>query len=203
MEKNKNLFDLDEKINNIMSKQGGKDTLKHINETNTINNTTPNNVNILKNYTEVSKDMWSRLEPGTYIRYIKLDGTLKSGGRIKSIEQSDNGSLSISIQKFRGKLHPLLWKVNSNSISKIYKLKNERITNGGVEQQGSLQSQTQMQPQPQSNTLLDQLGDKFLFDDKDILRKKIEMLESKVNKLDQDLKNLFLFVKKMYMLKQN
>lgn len=201
MEKNKNLFDLDTKISSIISKQGGHDMIKnssenkHISANHTVNDSTANIDNILKNYVEVAKDAWSRLEPGTYIRYMKTDGSLKSGGRIKSIEPTGNGSISISIQKFRGKMHPLSWKVNSNSISKIYRLKNEHAITGG----SPTPPVNTIIPQPQSNTLLDQLGDKFLFDDKDVLRKKIENLETKVNKIEQDLKNLFLFVKKMYM----
>jgi hypothetical protein len=49
-----------------------------------------------------------------------------------------------------------------------------------------------------TKNLLNQLGDKFLFEDKDILHTKIESLEIRIQNLESAMKNMFLMLKKIH-----
>ena len=180
---------------------------------------------ILSNYELIPKERWASIDNNTYIRYMTKDNQLKSGGRVKCIDKKPDGTITITISKFIKGKAPAGWSVNSKNILSIYEFKQSTMGvnggnggNGGEDQQGQQQYNQQgqqgqyQQGQPQynqqgqlqqvqsakTNLLLDQLGDKFLFDDKEVLQAKLESLETKVQNMETGLKNMFLMLKKIH-----
>jgi len=158
----------------------------------------------LSSYEEVSKSNWRFIEPGTYIRWLTLDGELKKGGKVNEITVNKDGSLSIVITKFAGK--PMRFTINTKTITNIYK----RIISSNMPNSNINNSTT---PKPQINTQINnlptdstnstitndvvtQLGDKILFGDIETLNSRVDVLEASVQKQQDDLRRLFLLVKK-------
>ena len=178
---------------------------------------------ILKSYTEWPKNQWATIPIRTYIRYMTNDGKLKTGGRIKSITKETDGSLTFAINKY-AKRRTLVWEINSKKISNIYeytKVDPKKKAKGGAQMaqqmnvQGGMQAnglvpqmmyggvsspnqQMQYMPQSQPTSVLSQLGDKLLFDDKDTIVRRLDMLEARTQRIEQDLKKIFMIVKRMY-----
>lgn len=178
----------------------------------------------LDNYIEVPQAEWERLPVNTYVRYFDLDGNWRPGGRVKSIKLDTAGVKGFQVVKFNPKQKKsLFWIIKFTSIKKLYKFNTPQDPNVPVRPlqiktstgttsivgAGPVQATTSV-PLVQENTedpesfredhLLRQLGDKLLFDDKsaDSLKQRIESVEAEVARMSQELKKLFVLIKRVY-----
>lgn len=153
---------------------------------------------ILEKYTEVPKQSWFSLPVNTYIRYINVDGKLKAGGRIVSIDIEDDDRV-FKLSKYSGKR--LVWFVRSKIISKIYKLKPEFIRNNDTKQGGdNSNTNTDVSDgkndESQNSNAINKIGDILLFNESDnYTTKRIEAIEHRVEKIETTLKQLIGMVK--------
>ncbi len=159
---------------------------------------------ILKNYVEIPAANWSNIETHTYIRY-KCDGVLKTGARIVSKEVLPDGTITFILQK-RGVGRPFMWSVNSKKISNIYQfVKKETDPNpAGLSSAGpNSASQTAVGQSPTGgavpkSNVLSQLGDKLLFDNVETLSARIEAMETKFQRMEEDMKKMLTLSKRLY-----
>ena len=174
---------------------------------------------ILQSYIEVPRASWSTIPLKTYIRYKTNRNELKTGARIKSIDRESDDSYTIVLRKFSRGAKTLVWSINTKKISNIYKIKEEKkfqkktkVKDGGISIGNSNSNKSNnatntnnanmlndgfdITEQPMST--LSQLGDKLLFDDMSTITTRMDMLEVKTQRIEQDLKKLFYLVKSMY-----
>jgi hypothetical protein len=173
---------------------------------------------ILVSYSEIPRHAWSTIPLKTYVRYMTNDKELKTGARLKEIFKEPNGHFTFTFRKFsRGRT--LVWTSSSKDMLAIYKLRDDkqykkkiknnltdRVTGGRStvpsnthdELQLSNRNTEHQSDSSQNMSALGRLGDKLLFDDSSTVINRLEMIESKVQKIEQDLKRLFLLVKRMY-----
>lgn len=216
------IFDLDSKLTKVPIKKitpvpieiiTGADDASIDNE--------PTNVQdiqqVLTRYIEIPQSAWGSIPIKTYIRYISLDkpGELKKGGRVRNITLAEDKSYNISITaRGYGKKKGLFWVVNTKKISKLYKF-NTAFNNLPNEKSGAKQPIIQQPAQPEIQVLastggvdnvlstpkekmLNELGGKLLFGDSTIYDNKISALEFRVQKQEDDIKKLLLYVKQIY-----
>lgn len=140
-----------------------------------------NHVKILKSYVEIPRGSWSNIPVTTYIRYVTKTNDLKTGARVQEIERESNG-YSIKLLKVSRGRRPLVWSVHTNSIAKIYRLKNEK------------KYERPPKPQDAKSAALSKLGDTLLFDNSAVTTR-LDMLEARTQRIEYDLKRLLQFVK--------
>ena len=165
---------------------------------------------ILQSYTEIPRTSWSTIPVKTYIRYMTNSKELKTGARLKSLEKEANGSYTLTLRKLSRGKKTLVWSINTKKVAHIYKLKDEKKfpkkvkTNptavGNVNfncntEQSAPRMRSVAHDAPQN--ALSQLGDKLLFDDMSTVTNRLDMVETRCQRIEQDLKRLFLLVKKM------
>lgn len=168
---------------------------------------------ILEKYVEVPRSAWLSIPINTYIRYINAkDGTLKSGGRIMSIDPEDGGHVFKLTKYSRGRI---TWHVNTKLISKIYKLKPEHnfdlnppkktAKKGGTVKSDSAEdittNTTMVSPAPATTPeakIMENIGNTLLFEDNGYLTKRIENVEQRIDQVENNLKQIFNMVKAMY-----
>jgi hypothetical protein len=188
--------------------------------------TTSDNPN-LDNYSEIAKSDWIRVPADTYIRYFDLTGKWRPGGKVKSIEKDKDGNMGFKVGSFNAKSKRFfMWSIKFANIKHLYKYVTSAtntvparmvdITGGQVNQQPqqSQQSQPQQSQYESSNDLttmykyeskedqlLDKLGSKLLFDDTDgdILKKKVDGIESDIIRMSDDMKKMFTLIKRIYL----
>jgi hypothetical protein len=136
---------------------------------------------ILKNYAEIPKAEWKSIQPGTYIRY-KTDRGLHTGARVKSIIQNDD-QLTFILEKRKPYAKSTNWSINLIGVSAIYKFVDKK---------------KEPDPAQLKATPFEQLGDKLLFDDADTIKQRIDALEAKTQRLEQENKSILRMVKLLY-----
>jgi hypothetical protein len=146
---------------------------------------------LIKNYVEVPKHAWRNIELDSYIRYKTVDGILKSGGRIKKIVDDVNGGLFITLGSGGRTKKFIMWTINTDKVTNIYKLKPR-------EPKKILSELEQTKPVPRNVALLDQLGERLLYDEQD----NSKSLDLRVQKIEQDQKKIMNLIKKLYELQQ-
>lgn len=191
------LFDLEKKVNNLIEKERQQQSVNnknfrggsgHLNQTKENTQHSDGKIDMEK-YDEVPRAQWSSLL-NCYIRYKLKDGSdIKQGGRVKSIVPEGSG-FKIEILKFRNKKQPMKWYISTENVDKILKLKNDQYSHPD--------NTISVEPTTTPDTLLDQIGDKLLFGDNDMLQKKIDALEARLAKVETDLKGMFKLFKKMH-----
>lgn len=217
----RSLYDLDTIIANKMSAEnnfrgGGKKINNYMSSTvnNGASNGTPNknsiivdedkapieygdserHEKILQSYVEIPKSTWGDIELDTYIRYIGMDGQLKTGARIKNITEQPDGSLSISLcRRSFGSKKGYFWTANTSKINKIYRFIDRKEDKKGGESgsyTGAANSNVVNNPPPNhtnGNDLLDKIGEKLLFEDAETLRNKIDTFDTRLQKVEGDI----------------
>ena len=162
--------------------------------------------NILKSYTEIPIAGWRGIPLGTYIRYINFEGILKTGGTVKKITEESDNSITLSITKSGGGKKFMHWTINSAKISKIYryskpnkekKMSKKDARGGGAGTSASFDGINDGASKAET-AILSQLGDKLLFDDSETIKNRLDMLETRAQRLEQDLKKVFILVKRLY-----
>jgi hypothetical protein len=151
---------------------------------------------ILQSYVEIPKFSWGVIPINTYVRYITNSSQLKTGSRVKSIEQQDNGSYTIILRKVGQGKKTMVWSINTKKIASIYKLKEEKFTKKIKIKNNVVNMDANIMDAP--SNVLSQLGDKLLFDDISTVTTRLDMLESRTQRVEQDLKKLFLLIKRIY-----
>jgi hypothetical protein len=156
-----------------------------------------------KNYVEVPKNVMKSIPPGTYIRYRTATGELKpGGGRVKSF---DDENMTLSNYNYSTKKY-FVWKVDYSDISKIYKYikptdsQTEQVQPSQVQpnQVQLIQVHTEPEYKTAEDQLLNEIGTKMLFNDTELMQQKINNLETELQRIDADLKKVFLLVKRLY-----
>lgn len=149
----------------------------------------------MENYTEVPKTSWSQLQKDTYVRYIDKDGKVRAGGRIKSIA-SDNGETVMNLGKYNVSLKKFfVWKVKFSNISKLYKYNNTTTT---TPVQQIVQNSGKKEYETEEDNIMNQLGNKLLFEEGDLLKQEIESVKGDIKRLDENMIELFGMIKKVY-----
>ena len=184
-----------------------KSIKKKSNETDISSKDTPKT---LEKYMEVPRSAWSSLPSNTYIRYVNSnDGELKSGGRILEINNGDtNGEYVFKLVKYIGRT--VIWYVSTKIISKIYRLKPEYLFEKNTkmsEKKGgttdtSVANQQSTKNESAEVTTLTEIGNKILFNDNDVLSKRIDTIELRIEKIENNLQKIFNMVKTIYMVKK-
>ncbi len=165
---------------------------------------------ILLSYTELPKMRWASLQPGTVIRYRSMDGKLKTSGRFNGYD-SDKEKLLMT--KGRRGMIPLKWSVKLDNLQNIYiytpesrppetNMQANQFTQANSRQ--SMQSNTgsAMPNIPASTNALGQLGDKILFNDSEMMKKRIDELEIQNQKIREELKVVYKLLKKIWSIQQ-
>lgn len=152
----------------------------------------------ISNYTEIPKNNWNSLL-SQYVRYVDTNNILRRGGYIKSINDK---SMILEIYRNSRKRYKQ-WEVQLSLVRKMF-LFNKKGTgvpdvsiNGGLT--GNTPNNAPIDVSTSAHSLISQLGDKLLFDNDDKnLKKKIDDMDVRVQKLEQDIRKVFLLVKSMY-----
>lgn len=162
------------------------------------------------NYVEVKKDKLSEVPTGTYMRYFDSEGNLKpGGGKFKSVGQNAEGESIITLGNFNASTKKYyVWTVKFADISKIYKYvkdgESDKTTTKpqSTAQNPSARSEESKEiikkPETEEEQIISQIGNKMLFNDNELLKQKIDSLELEVQRIDTDLKKIFLLVKRVY-----
>jgi len=149
----------------------------------------------MENYVEVPKTSWSQLPKDTYVRYIDKDGKVRAGGKVKSINL-DNGETVMSLGKYNVSLKKFfMWKVKFRNISKLYKYNNTNTTDP-VQQ--IVQKSEKKEYETDEDNIMNQLGNKLLFEEGDLLKQEIESVKGDIKRLDENMIELFGMIKKLY-----
>lgn len=165
---------------------------------------------LLAKYNEVPRDAWHDLKKGDYIRYKNEKGELKPGGTVRSIINNPDNTISIQLFKKMGAKFAN-FAINASKTQNIY-LFDKQYSSYQPNQQQSDQAdnrqaqqhvqggnaQDNQQKKSHQEKLLVQLGDKLLSDDGESLKNRLDAQEVRTQRIEQDLKKLFLLVKKMY-----
>ena len=213
----KSPYDLDNIVLNMVSKTQKKDFFSHgKKKKEPASNDVPKDyTQILKNYIEIPREEWGSILIGTYIRYMKNNGDLKKGARLKRISPGYSGTYVLHMEKY-GKGKSYEWSASTHNMKAIYRYADsenpqqinqttnqttQQLTNQTTQQ---LTNQTTEQPTEQEE-MLDNIGSKLLFNDNTILEMKIKNMEAELTKLrsdfekrTKDLKSLFVLVKKIH-----
>ena len=93
---------------------------------------------ILLDYQEVPKDKWGMIQLGSFIKYLKADGTFVKGGVVQVISTDSLGDVRISIRASYG-TPPPTWVLNTKTVQKIWikriQERQERQESGEMQQQ--------------------------------------------------------------------
>lgn len=174
---------------------------------------------ILRNYTEVSKASWLQIPVHTYVRYIDKNNMLHQGGKLKCFSKSASGTSTLMelIKYNHVNRKRIVIKIDLEKTSSIWKL-NDRpkktetvapsapIAQGGQpasldpDEQFEIDSELVVEAKPLSreDEVLHKLGNKLLFEEGDMLKQKVENLESEVFRLNEEMKKIFILVKRLY-----
>lgn len=149
----------------------------------------------LKNYVEIPKSALAD-NIGAYIRYLEPDGNLKpGGGKIKAVDDAD---VTLSNFQFATKKF-FVWKVPLTGISKVYKhMKDAKETKDTKETTHTVQTIPAEEHKSVEDQIMSAIGTKVLFNDTDMLHQKISKLENDMQRIDEDLKKVFILVKRLY-----
>ena len=174
------------------------------------------------NYIEISKDKLAELPRDTYIRYIDNNGITKpGGGKFQAIGQNNIGEPAINLARYDALSKRFFtWSVKLSEISKIYKyIKTKPTEVNSSNSNAPTNAQFNMYPpianvpfsttnlhsiqEPKTYTseedkIISQLGDKMLFNDSELIKQKVDLLEVEVHRIDEDLKKVFVLVKRIY-----
>jgi hypothetical protein len=161
-------------------------------------------------------DLDGNWRPGGRVKSIKLDTAGVKGFQVVKFNPKQKKSL-FWIIKFTSikKLYKFNTPQDPNVPARPLQIKTATGTNsvvgaGPVQAVQTAQSVTSMQSVPPESVedaesfredhLLRQLGDKLLFDDKsaDSLKQRIESVEAEVARMSQELKKLFVLIKRVY-----
>jgi hypothetical protein len=159
-----------------------------------------------KKYLEITPENYGKLEVKDYIRWINKDGTISDGFTISSI---DDKKFKIKNKTGDFTFDPSLF----NKVYKFNKVVNIRntgiITPDGVipfEEAGQAgqaghfghTAQVGHMETPPKDDVLSQIGNKLLFDDSHVIKLDIENINVKIKKMELDIKNMFIFLKKVH-----
>ena len=170
------------------------------------------NERILRTYVELSKPSWSNIEYSSFLRYINDKGVLKAGGKLFKTTTDPTCNIIFHFHRYNyGSGKNIVWSINSKNISRLYKYirpdKNKKVKGGDQSSnQSTNQSSNQLVSQKNnSNTnedLLEQIGEKLLSNDNSTIINRLDSLELRTQRVEQDLKKVFLLVKRIYESKQ-
>lgn len=166
---------------------------------------------LLANYFEVPHSDWRELPINAYIKYInKNDGKLKAGGKILNITTDNANKLVLTLGKYNKITKQFIkWVIKEPNIMAIYLYKNQnQLKPNDLDDDLYMPYNPEMDPNINNNIYsedikspednLSLLGDKLLFNDKDTIMNRLEAVEIKTQKLEDDLKKIFMLVKRLY-----
>ena len=140
----------------------------------------------MNNYDVCSPHQLIHLPLNTYIRFELKSNELPGGGRMKKIEpvsdKSHNITLLVRVPR-KGRKNIIY---NTKDVKTVYRLK-DSIDKKGKSSQSVVK-----------NEMLENLGDKLLFDDKETLVARLDVLEARSQKMEDDLRQMFQLIKRMY-----
>ncbi len=153
-------------------------------------------------YVEIPKSALPDLPVDTYIKYRDSDGNLKPmGGKYKELYTSSSGEQIIRLVRYnKYTKKSFVWTVKIPKISKIYKYVDDPSSakpKSYIDEPRETEPRKD-EPQTEEDKILNQLGNKMLFNDNDMLKQKIDTLEAEVAKLAADQKKMFTVIKRMY-----
>jgi hypothetical protein len=162
----------------------------------------------LSKYTEVDKSQWMTLPSNTYIRYIDTEGAWRPGGRVKSIKADTDGNAFV-VGKYNMFLKKFtMWNIKFANVTKLYRMieadkSTPKPATNPVGPPVTVVHSEAMggaahKPETTEDQILGQLGNKILFEDGDMLRHKVEALESEIQRMGDDQKNLLTLIKRLY-----
>lgn len=156
---------------------------------------------ILQSYVEIPRGAWGNIPLNTYVRYVTKNNELKTGARVRGISSDMNDGYTIELRKLSRGRKTLVWTANTKNISKIYRIKDEKKFPTKANQHSNAQSN--QQPNAQSNQrpnsemqALSRLGDSMLFDNASTISNRLDMLEARSQRIEHDLKRLFMLIKR-------
>ena len=173
-------------------------------------NTTKPKKNTLSNnnkYTEIPKDQIKSLPLKTYIRYVDIDDNAPQGGRISKIENDDaNSDVNITMNIYNSQTRCTFKRdVKLSTISQLFVFIPNNKDKTIKEEQFSIHDTTEIDEatppigKTSDDNLIEQLGGKILFENNnDMLKDRVETIENTVKKLEDDLKKIFILVKRLY-----
>lgn len=198
---NKNTFALDE----VLERLPQNNVIKYKPNNKSHSATGGAQAKLSSNYIEVKKNKLSEVPTGTYMRYFDSDGNLKpGGGKFKSVGQNAEGESIVTLGNFNASTKKYyVWTVKLADISKIYKYVKDSDTNESTPAQTSTvrteeHKETIKKPETEEEQIISQIGNKMLFNDNELLKQKIDSLELEVQRIDTDLKKIFVLVKRVY-----
>jgi hypothetical protein len=154
---------------------------------------TPSDSDPLSRYVEVPSSAWKSLPIGTYVRY-QSGGELKAGAKLNGKIAGANGQDVFKFIKFiAGSKKPMFWSTNVSAIEKLYKFVGNQDNNEVADANAAI-SESNTDPRQE---LMGKLGDKLLFDDADLIRKKGESNERRIEQLETNLKSMIVLVKQL------
>jgi len=159
---------------------------------------------MLEHYNEVPKNDWINLPIGTHIRYMKKSGDFKPGGFIRVKKPGDKAHFLLENVPFGSKAtSPTYssWIMNFDNVAKIFSKDKNAPSQPYVPH-----TQTQTQPQTAQQPLMQQsqpynpesiIENGMMQREIDELKKIVSENNSKISKLNEELADLTLVVRKL------
>lgn len=130
---------------------------------------------------------WKSIPYGSYIRYLRKDGSFRKGGIVQGVwantDKIGNEIVKIDIMAGYG-TRTTKWSITSNNIEKIWVKKSQ---------------QTQLQSQSQSQYHADNINE--LREDVDMCKESIKHLTKEIQKIQTDVVRVIALIKKLHNLK--
>jgi len=145
-------------------------------------------------YAEITRNNWENIPIGSYLRYINDEGVLKTGAKLKEIIKTPDNEIIFTFYKYVRGRPGYKWSISSNKIQKVFKYRKmeERTPR-------STDTKTSENNTVSNNTdLLNNLGNKLLFEDNDTLIKKIEAFEVRLQTIEAEVQKLVSIIKQAY-----
>ena len=193
---NKNTFALDE----VLERLPQNNVIKHKHKNKYRSTTGGDQTKLSSNYIEVKKNKLSEVPVGTYMRYFDSNGNLKpGGGKFKSIGQNAEGESVVTLNNFNSSTKKYyMWTVKFADISKIYRYVKDGESVETTPARPEEHKETIKKPETEEEQIISQIGNKMLFNDNELLKQKVDSLELEIQRIDTDLKKIFLLVKRVY-----
>lgn len=219
-------FNLDRIIGDLPQPMFGQDTRNwstnreevrgsgQVAKSNTVKVTGIQPTELSKDYVEINKNDIQSLPTNTYIRYIDKTGTIKPGGKLKKITiEPDETKIMVGKYNIASKKY-FMWTIKLSDIKKLYKF----VPSSSGEPRPAKQSipsatpvgapadndvegghdPGEPEPSAEPTSIEQKLGDKLLFNDSDILRQKILVLETDVAKVMTEQQKMLTVLRRLH-----
>jgi hypothetical protein len=139
---------------------------------------------IAADYKKINKQLWATIPAKSYIKYEDKENNSRSG-QVENIQNN-----TFYLRKFNGKFYNK-FQVEFKNVNAVYVRQSQPMK--------AAPTPVEPQPEPEKPTeteeVLDTLGEKLLFGDKNDLEERMNQLEARLQKIEIDLLKMIRYLK--------